>query len=130
MAGELRCKAIRYKTALPLIQGGSATAGPMCAERCPRDYVCEPVVPNFKAHPVVGHKENGESIFRYIYTDIQKELTVKLRQSIEVYQSVELTEESRMALGQWLELPMITGASGNLAYQNHSGADQCDIPHC
>ena len=53
--------------------------------------------------PVVGHKENGESIFRYIYTDIQKELTVKLRQSIEVYQSVELTEESRMALGQWLE---------------------------
>ena len=28
MAGELRCKAIRYKTALPLIQGGSATAGP------------------------------------------------------------------------------------------------------
>ena len=103
MAGELRCKAIRYKTALPLIQGGSATAGPMCAERCPRDYVCEPVVPNFKAHPVVGHKENGESIFRYIYTDIQKELTVKLRQSIEVYQSVELTEESRMALGQWLE---------------------------
>ena len=56
MAGELRCKAIRYKTALPLIRGGSATAGPMCAERCPRDYVCEPVVPNFKAHPVVGHK--------------------------------------------------------------------------
>lgn len=104
MAGELRCKAIRYKTALPLIQGGSATAGPMCAERCPRDYVCEPAVPNFKAHPVVGHKENGESIFRYIYTDIQKELTVKLRQSIEVYQSVELTEESRMALGQRLGL--------------------------
>ena len=61
--------------------------------------MCEPAVPNFKAHPVVGHKENGESIFRYIYTDIQKELTVKLRQSIEVYQSVELTEESRMALG-------------------------------
>ena len=56
MAGELRCKAICYKTALPLIRGGSATAGPMCAERCPRDYVCEPVVPNFKAHPVVGQK--------------------------------------------------------------------------
>ena len=25
---------------------------------------------------------------------------------------------------------MITGASGTLAYQNHSEADQCDIPHC
>ena len=28
---------------------------------------------------VVGHKENGESIFRYIYADTQKELTAKLR---------------------------------------------------
>mgnify|MGYP002248720573 CR=1 FL=1 len=55
-------------------------------------------------HPVVvAARPDGESIFRYIYTDIQKELTVKLRQSIEVYQSVKLTEESRMALGQWLE---------------------------
>lgn len=52
---------------------------------------------------VVGHKENGDPIFRYIYADTQKELTVKLRQSIEVYQGVELTEGSRMTLGQWLE---------------------------
>lgn len=28
------------------------------------------------------------------------------------------------------EIPMITGASGTLAYQNHSWADQCDSPHC
>lgn len=28
---------------------------------------------------VVGHKENGASIFRYIYADSQKELTAKLR---------------------------------------------------
>ena len=52
---------------------------------------------------VVGHKENGDPIFRYIYVETQKELTAKLRQSIEVYQGVELTEESRMTLGQWLE---------------------------
>ena len=52
---------------------------------------------------VVGHKENGDPIFRYIYADTQKELTVKLRQSIEAYQGVELTEESQMTLGQWLE---------------------------
>lgn len=26
---------------------------------------------------VVGHKENGDSIFRYIYADTQKELTTK-----------------------------------------------------
>lgn len=40
---------------------------------------------------VVGHKENGDPIFRYIYADTQKELTAKLRQSIEAYQGVELT---------------------------------------
>ena len=31
---------------------------------------------------VVGHKENGESIFRYIYADTQKELTAKLHQTL------------------------------------------------
>lgn len=47
---------------------------------------------------VVGHKENGNSIFRYLYADTQKELTAKLRQSIDAYQGVELTEQSRMSL--------------------------------
>ena len=31
---------------------------------------------------VIGHKENGDSIFRYIYAPTQKELTAKLRQEI------------------------------------------------
>ena len=52
---------------------------------------------------VVGHKENGASIFRYIYADSQKELTVKLRQNINAYQGVNLTEESSMTLSQWLD---------------------------
>ena len=34
---------------------------------------------------VVGHKESGDSIFRYIYADNQKELTAKLRQNIDAY---------------------------------------------
>ena len=49
---------------------------------------------------VVGHKENGDSIFRYIYADNQKELTAKLRQNIDAYQGVDLTEESRMTLSE------------------------------
>ena len=52
---------------------------------------------------VVGHKENGASIFRYIYADSQKELTAKLRQNINAYQGVNLTEESSMTLSQWLD---------------------------
>ena len=52
---------------------------------------------------VVGHKGNGDSIFRYIYADTQKELTAKLRQNIDAYQGVDLTEESRMTLSEWLD---------------------------
>ena len=46
---------------------------------------------------VVGRKENGDLIFRYTYADTQKELTAKL------HQDVELTEDSRMTLGEWLD---------------------------
>ena len=52
---------------------------------------------------VIGHKENGEPIFRYIYADTQKELTAKLRQNITDYQGVDLTEECRMTLSEWLD---------------------------
>ena len=52
---------------------------------------------------VVGHKEDGDSIFRYLYAGTQKELTAKLRQNIDIYQGVDLTEQSRMTLAGWLE---------------------------
>ena len=52
---------------------------------------------------VIGHKENGEPIFRYIYAGTQKELTAKLRQNINSYQGVDLTEESKMTLSEWLD---------------------------
>ena len=53
---------------------------------------------------VIGHKDNGDSIFRYIYAPTQKELTTKLRQNINAYQGVDLTEESGMTLSQWLDI--------------------------
>ena len=52
---------------------------------------------------VIGHKANGDSIFRYIYADTQKELTAKLRQNIDIYQGIDLTEQSRMTLSEWLD---------------------------
>ena len=52
---------------------------------------------------VVGRKENGDLIFRYTYADTQKELTAKLRQDITAYQGVDLTEECRMTLSEWLD---------------------------
>lgn len=42
-------------------------------------------------------------ILSYLYADTQKELTAKLRQSIDAYQGVELTEQSRMRLSEWLD---------------------------
>ena len=51
---------------------------------------------------VVGHKENGDSIFRYVYAPTQKELSAKLRQHTDSYQGTDLTERSRMILNEWL----------------------------
>ena len=52
---------------------------------------------------VVGHKSNGDAIFRYISAPTQKELSAKLRQLTEAYKGVDLTEESNMALSVWLD---------------------------
>ena len=54
--------------------------------------------PSGEGRIVVGHKDNGDSIFRYVYADTQKELTARLRKCITAYQGVDLTEQSRLAL--------------------------------
>lgn len=53
---------------------------------------------------VVGHKDNGDSIFRYVYAGTQKELTAKLRKHITAYQGADLREQSSMTLGEWLDI--------------------------
>ena len=52
---------------------------------------------------VVGHKEDGDPIFQYVLAPTQKALLDKLHQNIETFRDVELTEDSRMTLGQWLD---------------------------
>lgn len=52
---------------------------------------------------VVGHKSDGKAIYRYVYGKTQKETLEKLHQRIEDYRGVELTEDSRMTLGEWLD---------------------------
>ena len=81
---------------------------------------------------VVGHKENGKPIFRYVYAGTQKELTVKLRQCIAAYQGVDLTELSRITLsgknsGSHVPPRVGAGAEGF----GHSGLRQRrdDPPH-
>lgn len=81
---------------------------------------------------VVGHKENGDSIFRYVYADTQKELTAKLRQHIDIYQGVDLTEQSRMTLGEWMDqwLENIAGTIRHTTLTRYQGAARIHInPH-
>ena len=52
---------------------------------------------------VAGHKEDGSPIFRSVFAHTQKEVMRKLHSQIETYRDVELTEESNMTLGEWLD---------------------------
>ena len=52
---------------------------------------------------VVGHKESGEPIFRYLSAGSQKALVERLSRERNIYQGVDLTEDSRMTLGEWLD---------------------------
>ena len=56
-----------------------------------------------KAASSSATKENGEPLFRHVYAKTQKALLDKLHQNIESYRDVELTEDSRMTLGEWLD---------------------------
>jgi len=56
---------------------------------------------------VVGHKENGEPIFHYMSAKTQKALLEKLHKSIDEYDGAELTEQSRMTLGEWLDIWLV-----------------------
>ena len=51
----------------------------------------------------VGHKSDGKPIYRYVYGKTQKEALEKLHQRIEDYRGVELTEDSKLTLAEWLD---------------------------
>ena len=52
---------------------------------------------------VVGHKNNGEPIYRYVLAKTQSELTQKLHDKIEMYRDANLSEDCNMTLGEWLD---------------------------
>lgn len=53
---------------------------------------------------VVGHKDNGDPIFHYMSAKTQKTLMEKLHRSIDEYDGADLTEQSRMTLGEWMDI--------------------------
>ena len=52
---------------------------------------------------VIGHKEDGAPIFKSVFAKTQKELMPKLHTVINKYRGVELSSNSNMTLGEWME---------------------------
>ncbi len=52
---------------------------------------------------IVGHKNNGDPIYRYVLAKTQAELTQKLHDKIEMYRDADLSEDCKMTLGEWLD---------------------------
>ena len=82
---------------------------------------------------VVGHKENGDPIFQYVLAPTQKALLEKLHQNIETFRDVDLCEDSRMTLAQWLERWLSDYAAPRLRESTMGSyriyAEQHIIPH-
>ncbi len=70
---------------------------------------------------VVGHKKNGDSIFHYISAPTQKELLLKLHQRIDEYRDVDLTEECKLPLADWLERWLTEYAQPSVREQTYRG---------
>ena len=51
----------------------------------------------------VGHKKDGKPIYRSVFAKKQSELLPKMNLLKERYADMELTEESNMTLGEWLD---------------------------
>lgn len=52
---------------------------------------------------VIGHKDDGLPIYKSVFAKTQKKLMPKLHRAIEDYQGVDLSENSKITLGEWME---------------------------
>ena len=52
---------------------------------------------------IIGHKKDGSPIFRSVFGKTQKATLKQLHQLIDLYRDVDLTEECRMTLGEWMD---------------------------
>ena len=62
---------------------------------------------------VVGHKKDGSVIYKTEYAKTQKEMLRKLHQSMEHHRDIDLTEDSRITLAEWLDRWINDYMSGN-----------------
>ena len=52
---------------------------------------------------IIGHKNDGKPIFKSVFGKTQKATLKQLHKLIDLYRDIELTEECRIALSEWLD---------------------------
>ena len=57
----------------------------------------------WEARIIVGHKNDGSPMYKSAFTKTQKSALKQLHQLIDLYRDVDLTEECRMTLGEWMD---------------------------
>ena len=57
----------------------------------------------WEARIIVGHKNDGSPMYKSAFAKTQKSALKQLHQLIDLYRDVDLTEECRMTLGEWLD---------------------------
>ena len=57
----------------------------------------------WEARIIIGHKNDGSSMYKSAFAKTQKSALKELHQLIELYRDVDLTEDCRMTLGEWMD---------------------------
>ena len=57
----------------------------------------------WEARIIIGHKNDGSPMYKSAFAKTQKSALKELHKLIELYRDIDLTEESRMTLGEWMD---------------------------
>ena len=56
-----------------------------------------------EARIIIGHKNDGSPMYKSAFAKTQKSALKQLHQLLDLYRDVDLTEECRMTLGEWMD---------------------------
>ena len=57
----------------------------------------------WEARIIIGHKNDGTPMYKSAFAKTQKSALKQLHQLIDLYRDVDLTEDCRMTLGEWMD---------------------------
>ena len=57
----------------------------------------------WEARIIIGHKNDGSPMYKSAFAKTQKSALKQLHQLLDLYRDVDLTEDRRMTLGEWMD---------------------------